>query len=80
MFKYRKLIPKNIKDYPTPKTFVTYLLDEVKQRGPLSLDPHFRPQYVSCPFCSMNFDYIGEIEDMDIHVEYLSDLLGLPVI
>ena len=64
----------------TPKIFVKYLLEEVRKHGPLFLNSHLRPQYAACPFCSLNFDYIGELEDMDIHVTYLAEHLGFPVI
>ena len=63
----------------TPNEFATYLLDLNEKRGPLSFNEHWRPQYTMCPFCRLNFDYIGDIEDMDNHVEYLSDLLGFKV-
>ena len=80
MFHYRNLNPNNSSELPTPVMFVTYLLDTVKEHCPLELDRHWRPQYCLCPFCSMDFDYIGEIQDMDTHVEYLSNLLEFPVI
>jgi hypothetical protein len=67
-------------EYPSPKEFAFYLLDYAKQFGPLSFNSHWRPQYALCPFCSLNFDYIGDINDMDKHVDYLADLLGFKVI
>lgn len=63
-------------EYPSPKEFAVYLLDLAKQFGPLSFDVHWRPQYALCPFCSLDFDYIGDVDDMDKHVDYLADLLG----
>ena len=77
---YRKIHPRDGNDIPTPKMFVNYLLDKTKQHGPLVLNSHFRPQYAACPFCSLNFDYIGEIADMDTHVKYLAERFGFPVI
>ena len=80
MSKNRKLHPRNGHDIPTPKMFVNYLLDEAKQHGPIFLNSHFRPQYAVCPFCSLNFNYIGDIEDMDTHVKFLAKRFGFPVI
>ena len=60
--------------------FVNYLLDEAKQHGPIFLNGHFRPQYAVCPFCSLNFNYIGDIEGMDTHVKFLAKRFGFPVI
>ena len=80
MSKNGQLYPRNSNGYPTPKMLVNYLLDEAKQHGPIFLNAHFRPQYATCPFCVLNFDYIGEIEDMDTHVNYLSERFGFPVI
>jgi len=80
MFMYRDLDTNRSNAYPPPKVFATYLLDLAKQYGPLSFNRHWRPQYALCPFCSLNFDYIADIEDMDTHVEYLGELLGVTVI
>ena len=80
MSKNGQLHPRNSNGYPTPKMLVNYLLDESKQHGQICLNAHFRPQYATCPFCVLNFDYIGEIEDMDTHVNYLSERFGFPVI
>ena len=75
MSKIRKLHPQNSNGHPTPKIFVNYLLDEATQNGPMFLNSHFRPQYATCPFCRLNFQYIGDIEDMDTHTEYLAERL-----
>ena len=79
MIKYHNLDPKTSNDNPSPKTFVMYLVDQAKQYGPLYLNRHWRPQYALCPFCSLNFDYIGDVRDMNEHVNYLSELLGFKV-
>ena len=79
MKKYRKIDPKQTDDYPSPKEFVAYILEQAENNGPLILNRHWRPQYALCPFCSMNFDYIGKIEHMNSHVNFLSDLLGFKV-
>ena len=71
---------RNSDDSPTPKMFVTYLLDTVKEAGPLSIYRHWRPQYALFPFCSVSFDYVAAIEDMDTHMAFLADLFRFPVI
>ena len=80
MNKYRQLHLKNRHEILTPKMFVNYLLAEAKQHGPLFLNSIYRPQYAICPFCSLNFNYIGEIEDMDTHMKLLAERFGFPVI
>ena len=80
MNKYRQLHQRNSHDILTPKIFVNYLLAEANQHGPIFLNGIYRPQYAICPFCSLNFNYVGEIEDMDTHMKYLAERFGLPVI
>jgi hypothetical protein len=71
---------KTIKDYAKPKEFVEYLLNKVtKQNSVKNLNTHWRPQYASCPFCEIRFDYVGDIKDNDHHVDFLSKLLNFKV-
>ena len=77
---YRNVDPKRNNDYPSPKEFVTYLLEKAKTKGPLMFNRHWRPQYALCPFCSLNFDYIGQVEHMNEEVDFLADLLGFKVV
>ena len=63
--------------YPTPKEFIQYLIDEVKENSPLSLNPHFKPQYTLCPFCSVDFDFVGDLKYMKEDIEYLGKLLNI---
>ena len=79
MIKSRNIDPKKNDDYPTPKEFVNYLLEEAKSRGPLIFNRHWRPQYALCPFCGFDFDYIGEVKNMNKHVTFISELLGFKV-
>merc|ERR1712080_91920 len=76
MREYRKVDPKKNNDYPTPKEFIQYLLNEAKTNGPLTFNRHWRPQYGLCPFCALKFDYIGKVESLDKHVSFLSEHLG----
>ena len=76
---YRNVNPKETSDYPSPKEFIRYLIEDAKENGPLTFNRHWRPQYGLCPFCSMNFDYIGPVEKMNKHVDFLAELLGFKV-
>ena len=76
---YRNIDPKKSNEYPSPKEFVSYLLEQAKLTGPLKFNRHWRPQYALCPFCSLEFDYIGSVENMNKDVDYLSGLLGFKV-
>ena len=76
---YRNIDPKKSNEYPSPKEFVSYLLEQAKLTGPLKFNRHWRPQYALCPFCSLEFDYIGSVENMNKDVDYLSVLLGFKV-
>ena len=63
--------------YPSPKEFIQYLLEEVHKNGPLSLNPHFKPQFGLCPFCSVDFDFIGDLNYMKEDIAYLGNLLNI---
>ena len=70
---------KKIKDYARPKEFVEFLLKKVINNSAKDLNIHWRPQYVSCPFCKISFDYVGDIEHNDHHISFLSNLLKFKV-
>ena len=63
---------------PTPTEFIQYLIHEVDTKGPLALNPHFRPQYGLCPFCSVDFDFVGDLEYMKDDILFLGNLLSIP--
>merc|ERR1719225_2198451 len=74
---YRKTSDLSSPPYPTPEEFIRYLIFEVDEKGPLFLNPHFRPQYCLCPFCSVDFDFIGELDYMKDDIAYLGKLLNI---
>merc|ERR1711963_277443 len=40
----------------TPSEFLSFILDDLNgQNGPRKVDQHWRPQHLSCPFCSLPF-------------------------
>ena len=41
---------------------------------------HFIPQYLACPYCQLEFDLVGKLEDMERHAAFLAEHLGLKVI
>jgi hypothetical protein len=43
------------------------------------IDSHWRPQWTFCPYCSLDFDLIGRLEDFQSEFEFLVKKLGLKV-
>ena len=69
---------------PTPKAFVKYLIDVTKRHDyatghPPPINPHFLPQAFFCHFCEIDYDFIGDIQNMDSDMDFLSELLGFKV-
>ena len=81
LWKYRHIGPLTSRDPVTPKELVQYLvgLSGWHRKQPLDFNKHIMPQFAKCPFCALKFDYIGDINDMDEHLEFLSDKLGIKV-
>ena len=48
---------------PTPEEFIKYIIKTAKSIGPYALDNHIKPIWASCPFCSVEFDIVGHLED-----------------
>ena len=65
--------------YPTPYEFAQFIVDESKRIGVEYLDIHFRPQWVSCPFCALEFDMIGSHEEFQDDFEFFIDQYNLKV-
>ena len=74
---YRKSSSMSDPPYPTPTEFIKYLLDKVSEKGPMSLNPHFQPQYGLCPFCLAEFDFIGDLEYMKEDIAFLGKTLSI---
>ena len=50
---------------PTPEEFIRYIIKTAKSIGPYALDNHIKPIWASCPFCSVEFDIVGHLEDFN---------------
>ena len=50
---------------PTPEEFIRYIIKTAKSLGPYALDNHIKPIWASCPFCSVEFDIVGHLEDFN---------------
>ena len=57
-----------------------YLLSEARSRGPDRLNLHFRPQYLLCPFCQMDFDIVAKVETYAADTEDIIHTLRLQVL
>ena len=44
------------------------------------LDPHFKPQWASCPHCLIDFDVIGATETYKEDTDFILNRLGLKVL
>ena len=60
-----------------PKKHVEMLIAYVK--GGISKDRHKAAQSSQCPFCSMDFDLIGTLDDMEQHLFFLTKTLDIQV-
>jgi len=64
--KIRHLDPKLHKaEKPTPEEFIKYIIKTAKSIGPYALDNHIKPIWASCPFCSVEFDIVGHLEEFN---------------
>ena len=48
----------------TPSEFLSFILDDLKKRGPENVDQHWRPQHLSCPFCNFHFTVHAHMEEL----------------
>ena len=63
----RKYRPNPIQGDPTlatPSEFLSFILDDLKKRGAKYVDQHWRPQHLSCPFCSLDFTVYAHMEEL----------------
>ena len=65
---------------PTPLEFTNYILGQAEIHGKTQLDPHFKPQWASCPHCLIDFDVIGATETYKEDTDFILDRLGLKVL
>ena len=76
---YNDMPHREPKDYLTPMEFVQYHIELVHKKGPTYFNILVRPQYILCPFCALEFDYVGDIKTLSKHIEFISDILGFRV-
>ena len=48
----------------TPSEFLSFILDDLKKYGPQNVDQHWRPQHLSCPFCTLPFTVYSRMEEL----------------
>ena len=77
--KYRQIDPLSTEEAATPSEFVQYILDSADRLGSHNLDPHIRPIWASCPFCIIDFDIIGHLEDWDSDALFIANTLKFGV-
>jgi hypothetical protein len=80
IFRYRGIDPKSTGDAPTPTEFVQYIIDQAETVGPYRLDNHIKPMWTACPFCLVQFDVIGHIEEFDLDSLFILENMNLTVI
>ena len=61
---------------PTIPEFVQYLIDFSNENGAINLNRHFAPQYTLCPFCFIDFDVIGHLEEAKVDFKVLAEYFG----
>lgn len=66
---------KDPKSCPTPEEMVKFTLKEMNRVTAVGLDPHWVPQWATCPFCRINFDLVGKLETFDEDLDILFEVL-----
>ena len=74
------MISVRLKKAPTPEDWIQYILNLADSVGIENLNKHLRPMWTMCPFCSIPFDFIGHLEDMDEDVTFILNTMNLTVI
>ena len=62
---------------PHPDEFVRFILDFAAANGTSKLDPHLRPMWQTCPFCSVDFDVIGKMETFGDDIDFVANALNV---
>ena len=48
----------------SPSEFLSFIVDNLNSAGPENVDQHWRPQHLSCPFCSLDFSVYAHMEEL----------------
>ena len=75
--RYRGIDPTKTNESPTPTEFAQYIVDSSQKIGAENLDNHIRPLWSSCPFCAIEFDIIGQLEDYEEDERFIIEKLDL---
>ena len=59
----------------SPEEFIKYILDNLRKEG--YINPHWKPQTYSCPFCGMDFKIIGKLEELVQDTFYILSIADL---
>ena len=71
-----------------PMKFAEFVVKEISERLDnnsiwkqeiITGNAHYDPQYVVCPYCQLQFDLVGQLEDMETDTAFLARHLGLKV-
>ena len=79
LYSYRGIDGRKSTEKPNPEEFVRYIVDTNDKIGPQSLDCHLRPMWASCPFCSVEFDVIGNLNTFDQDSMFIMKSLNMTV-
>ena len=80
LVKFRPEIdPSTSNENPSPVEFARYIVEQSQTFGAEHLDNHIRPMWSSCPFCKVDFDVIGHLEDFDSDAGFIIDNLKLNI-
>ena len=77
--RYRGIDPKKSNESPSPSEFAKYIIDSSVKIGAENLDNHLRPLWASCPFCAINFDIIGKLENYEADEKFIVEKLNLDI-
>ena len=68
------------------KIVIKVILETLNGTGPPLLESryiphplHYIPQYLACPYCQLEFDLVGRLEDMESDTAFLAKSLRLKV-
>ena len=61
-----------------PRNFAKIVIKEILSPHQ-SINPHYVPQYLACPYCQLDFDFVGNLKDMKADTAFLARHLGLEV-
>ena len=67
--------------YPNISVFARYAIKMILDRLKVGRRPndHLIPQYATCPYCQLDFDLVGKLENMEEDTAFLARHLNLTV-